>query len=119
MDIPHSKIYEKFLNFLKVANLILINKISRHSYETSDGQMRYEYGYFQERAEGAMRVLNVRGFYGFNDDKGKRHFVRYFANEKGFLFHEGEPYFDSSLQGIPTVENTLFDEDAKRHRTSS
>lgn len=82
--------------------------------------MRYEYGYFQERAEGA-KVLNVRGFYGFNDDKGKRHFVRYSANEKGFLFHEGKPYYDSSLQGLPTVENTLFDEETKkrRHRASS
>lgn len=77
------------------------------SYETSDGQMRFEYGYFQHKAEGP-KVLNKRGFYSYYDDKGKRHFIRYSANEKGFLYHEGEPFFDSS-QGRPTVENTLFE----------
>lgn len=57
-------------------------------------------------------MLNVRGFYGFYDDKGKQHFIRYSANEKGFLYSNGEP-FDSSY-GPPTVESTLFGENYRK-----
>ena len=72
--------------------------------------MRYEYGFFKDNQKG-LKTLNVRGFYGFNDEKGMRHFTRYSANEKGFLFNKGEPFFDSSQGFLPTVQNTLFDGD--------
>ncbi|KAL7048236.1 hypothetical protein ACKWTF_003280 [Chironomus riparius] len=76
-------------------------------YETTDGQMRYEYGFFKDD-ENFEKILNVRGFYGFYDDRGERHFVRYSADENGYRYQQGEPYFDYT-DGPPTVENTLFD----------
>jgi len=70
--------------------------------------MRYEYGFFKND-ENFEKILNVRGFYGFYDDRGERHFVRYSADKNGFRYQQGEPYFDYT-DGPPTVENTLFDE---------
>lgn len=86
-----------------------------HSYETTDGQMRYEYGYFKDD-ENFSKTLNVRGFYGYYDENGKRYFTRYSANEKGYQYENGEPYFDSINGALPTVENTIFGDQKKRSR---
>lgn len=68
-----SKIQEAQSNFSNFLN----------SYETSDGQSREEVGYFRHHPH-LGKVLTVHGSYGYIAPNGKKIFVKYTADERGY-----------------------------------
>lgn len=91
-----NKIYEKYHeNISKYQNIFKYFKIFpyyflhlQYSYETSDGQTRYETGYLRDDPN-LGKILTVRGSYSYINDEGQQYLVRYTADENGYKEETG------------------------------
>lgn len=63
--------------------MFIFNFLLFLSYETSDGQSREEIGFFRHHPH-LGKVLTVHGSYGYIAPNGKKIFVKYTADERGY-----------------------------------